>query len=64
MDHNIARTRRHVKTTPIKAKEYLRNEVLKDTMQRADRFHELLDHYTNLYEHEEPKYLIPSVITM
>ena len=50
----IIRTRRHAKTTPIAADEYLRNKVSKeDTSQGADRFYELVDWYMKLYELKE-----------
>ena len=47
MDCIITRTKIHVRSTPIKAEDYLRKEVLKkSTLQAADKFNELADHYT------------------
>ena len=48
--------KRHVKTTPITAEDYLRNRVCKKSvLKTAYKFDELVDHYTKLYKHVTPK---------
>ena len=52
MSHIITRTNKHITNTLIKAK-YLRNQVAKkDKTLMANRFDELTDHYTKLYENK------------
>ena len=51
----ITRTSRHVKTTPVKTEEYLRNEVRKYINQGAKSFDELTVNYMKLYENEKAK---------
>ena len=42
----ITRIKRHVKTTPISAEDYLRNEMSKDNQPQTDiKFNKLVDHF-------------------
>ena len=48
------RTNRLVKISPIRAEEYLKNELArKDKMLGANKLDELTDHYTKLYQKPE-----------
>ena len=50
----ITRTRSHVKSTPITLDEYLQSEVSKrDTVQRSDKYDEVVNYYTKLYQHKK-----------
>ena len=52
----VTRTKRHVKTTDIIAEEYLRNEISKKSPpETEDKFINLVDHVTKLYEHNHSK---------
>ena len=58
MGHTIIRTKKkkHVKTTLIRADNYLRNEVLKtNQLQTAEKSEELLDHFTELHKLEQSR---------
>ena len=64
MGHIITRTKEHVKTTPFTAEESFRNDVLKDKTPEAHWPDKLIDHYTKIYEQEELKSMIQSIMTL
>ena len=56
MGQIITGTKRPMKTIPIMAEEYLRNEVRKKNLsQLLDKFDELVEHFANLHEQKEAK---------
>ena len=51
------RTKRHVKNTPIRVENYLRNDMSKTfQLQTIGKLNKLVVHFAELYKHKKYKY--------